>query len=104
MMGTHRAYLELPAEKVGQIYVVLLEGRAPLIFFSGGASGTQPSEASIARDIAVAAGVPAAACVLEENSHSTADNAAFTTPLLRSRGISEVILVSDGYHLLRAQA
>jgi uncharacterized SAM-binding protein YcdF (DUF218 family) len=83
---------------------LFLEGRAPLIFFSGGASGTQPSEASIARDIAVAAGVPATACVLEENSHSTADNAAFTTPLLRSRGISEVILVSDGYHLLRAQA
>ena len=50
------------------------------------------------------AGVPATACVLEDQSHSTHQNAELTVPLLRERGVDEVLLVSDGYHLLRAQA
>ncbi|MBK7862263.1 MAG: YdcF family protein [Archangiaceae bacterium] len=93
--------LQYRAEKAAQLY---LSGRAPLIVFSGGSSGKLPSEASIARDLAVAAGVPPTACLLEDQSHSTAQNAALTAPLLKARGIDEVLLVSDGYHLLRAQA
>ncbi len=93
--------LQRRAERAAELYRA---GRAPLLFFSGGSAGTQPSEASIARDIAVSLGVPAEVCVLEDKSHSTAENAALTVPLLKERGITDVLLVSDGYHLMRAQA
>jgi uncharacterized SAM-binding protein YcdF (DUF218 family) len=93
--------LQYRAQKAAELY---LQGRAPLIIFSGGSARGLPSEASIARDLAVKAGVPASACVLEDQSHSTKENAELSVPLLRERGISEVLLVSDGYHLLRAQA
>jgi len=93
--------LQYRAEKAAELYRA---GRAPLIIFSGGSSRGLPSEASIARALAIAAGVPATACVIEENSHSTHQNAVLTLPLLKERGIDEVILVTDGYHLLRARA
>ena len=48
-------------------------------------------------------GVPAEACLLEEESHSTYDNARFTARLLRERRLSKVIVVSDPYHLYRAR-
>ncbi len=76
---------------------------APLVIFTGGAFGAQPSEARVAQRLALELGVPAAACLLEEESHTTAENARFTAPLLRARGIQQVLLVSDGYHLARAR-
>lgn len=93
------AALHRRAEKAAELY---RRGVAPLLIFTGGGTGTRASEASVARDLAVALGVPAEACVLEEASHSTRQNAELTAPLLRARSIDEVVLVSDGYHLLRA--
>ncbi len=92
--------LQRRAEKGAQLY---LQGVAPLLVFSGGVSGVLPSEASVAREIAVKLGVPREACLLEEGSHSTFQNAQLTAPLLRERKIDEVVLVSDGYHLFRAR-
>ncbi len=93
--------LQYRAEKAAELY---LAGRAPLIIFSGGSARGLPSESSIARDLAISRGVPAAACVLEDQSHSTYENAVLTLPLLKERGIDEVLLVTDGYHLQRASA
>ena len=87
------------AEKAAELY---LQGLAPVVIFSGGAFGALPSEASVARNIAIKLGVPPEVCVLEENSDSTFQNAQLTAPLLQARKIDEVLLVSDGYHLLRA--
>lgn len=97
--GRAAAALQRRAERAAELY---REGLAPLVIFSGGVAGSLPSEASVARDIAVALGVPAGVCVLEENSHDTFQNAQLTAPLLRERKIEEVVLVTDGYHLLRA--
>jgi uncharacterized SAM-binding protein YcdF (DUF218 family) len=88
--------LQRRAEKGAELY---RRGLAPLVIFSGGGL---PSEASVARDIAVKLGVPPEACLLEENSHSTFENAQLTAPLLQQRKIDEVVLVTDGYHLLRS--
>src|SRR5581483_8150125 len=58
--GGHAApALQRRAEMAAQLY---REGRAPLVVFSGGSAGGLPSEASIARDIAVSLGVPAERC------------------------------------------
>lgn len=78
-------------------------GRAPLLLFSGGVGDHPPSEAAVGRQLALAAGVPEEACLVEEESHSTWDNARFTARILRERGINELILVTDPYHLLRAR-
>lgn len=91
--------LQRRAEKAAELY---RQGLAPLMVFSGGVAGALPSEAKVARDIAVKLGVPAEACVLEEGSHSTFQNAQLTAPLLKERQIDEVLLVTDGYHLFRA--
>ena len=55
------------------------------------------------RALAVQLGVPEEACVLEEASHSTAQNARFSAELLRALGARSVVVVSDPYHLLRAR-
>ncbi len=79
------------------------EGRAPRLIFSGGVGENPPSEAEVMRRIARTLGVPDSACLLEEQSHSTYDNARFTAALLRERGLSKAIVVSDPYHLFRAR-
>ena len=76
-----------------------------LILFSGGVGTFGPSEASVARDLAVKLGVQPQQCLLEEQSHSTLQNAVFSLELMRKklpRG-AHVILVSDPYHLPRAR-
>ena len=55
------------------------------------------------RDLAVRLGVPSEACLLEEQSHSTEQNARFSSEVLRSLGARRVVVVSDPYHLLRAR-
>jgi uncharacterized SAM-binding protein YcdF (DUF218 family) len=79
------------------------QGVAPRLLFSGGVGVNPPSEASVMRDVAVRLGVPAEACLLEEQSHSTEQNARFSSALLRSLGAHRVVVVSDPYHLLRAR-
>jgi uncharacterized SAM-binding protein YcdF (DUF218 family) len=52
----------------------------------------------------VAAGVPAAAIVMECQSHSTKQNAQLTVPFLRGESAHRVILVTSWYHSRRAIA
>lgn len=75
------------------------EGAAPLLVFSGGGA---PSEARAALEHARALGVDPAACLLEETSTNTRQNAEHCAPLLRARAVRRVVLVTDGFHLLRA--
>ncbi|ATB50683.1 hypothetical protein MYMAC_006339 [Corallococcus macrosporus DSM 14697] len=78
-------------------------GVAPRLVFSGGVGVNPPSEARVMRALATRMGVPEEACILEEDSHSTEDNARLTAALLRGLGARRVVVVSDPYHLLRAR-
>ncbi|XXF77346.1 YdcF family protein [Myxococcaceae bacterium GXIMD 01537] len=78
-------------------------GLAPRLLFSGGVGVNPPSEASVLRAVAVRLGVPEEACMLEERSHSTEENARYSAQLLRGLGVRRVLVVSDPYHLLRAR-
>jgi uncharacterized SAM-binding protein YcdF (DUF218 family) len=98
--GTPSDALKARAERAAELY---RQGLAPLVVFSGGVGRYPPAEALAARDHALTLGIPPAACAVETDSHSTAENAAFTARVLRARGLSEAILVSDPYHLLRAR-
>lgn len=79
------------------------QGVAPRLLFSGGVGLYPPAEARVMRDLAVRLGVPPEACLTEEQSHSTEQNARFSADVLRSLGARRVVVVSDPYHLLRAR-
>lgn len=55
------------------------------------------------RTLAVAAGVPDAAILVETASSNTAENAFASARLLRQRGARRVVLVSHRLHLPRAR-
>jgi uncharacterized SAM-binding protein YcdF (DUF218 family) len=79
------------------------QGLAPFVICTGGQGDeTVPSEASVACGLVAEAGVPPEALLLEDRSHSTEENALYTAELLAPRGLSAVIVVSDSYHLYRA--
>ena len=80
------------------------QGLAPRVVFTGGVGDNPPSEASAAAGYAATLGLPAEATLLEERSTSTEENAAFAADLLEAQGLaaSRILLVTDGYHTLRA--
>jgi uncharacterized SAM-binding protein YcdF (DUF218 family) len=80
------------------------QGLAPRIVCTGGqGDSTIPSEAQVACGLIAAAGVPASALLREDRSHSTEENALYTAALLAPLGVRRVLIVSDSYHLFRAE-
>jgi uncharacterized SAM-binding protein YcdF (DUF218 family) len=76
---------------------------APLLIFSGAAQDKSgPSNALVMRRMAIDAGVPASAILIEENSANTSQNATNTKELFDSHNIHRIILVTSGYHQRRA--
>lgn len=98
--GEPSAALRARVEKAVALY---RQGLAPRLLFSGGEGVHPPSEARVMLELALGLGVPSEACLLEERSHSTEQNARFSSELLRSLGARRVVVVSDPYHLLRAR-
>jgi len=79
------------------------EGYAPMIICSGGyARWATRSEADGCAEVLRDNGVPAEAIVLEERSRSTEENAVYSQEIMQARGWQSALIVSDGYHLLRA--
>jgi uncharacterized SAM-binding protein YcdF (DUF218 family) len=78
-------------------------GYAPSLILCGGVGNNPPSEAEVMRRIAVGAGVPADALVLEDQSHSTEENLASAKKLMDARGWHSAVIVSDPFHLYRAE-
>ncbi|HEX7137374.1 MAG TPA: YdcF family protein [Vicinamibacterales bacterium] len=54
------------------------------------------------KDALVAAGVPHDRILVETQSRTTRDEAVVVAPILRARGITQVILVTSGLHMRRA--
>ena len=78
-------------------------GYAPYMIFCGGVGDNPPSEAEVMRRIAADAGIPASAMILEDQSHSTEDNLGNAKTLMHERGLKSAIIVSDPFHLYRAE-
>ncbi len=93
-------------------------GAAPVLLLSGGkGSGPGggkgdrvPAEAEVMRDLALAAGVaagvaagaPEGRLVLETESRSTLENARCSARIMRARGWTKALVVTDAVHLPRA--
>lgn len=79
------------------------QGLAPRLVISGGGAG-ETSEAAIGRELALRAGVPESACLIETKSGSTFANAVHSVELLRPLGVTRVFVVTDDFHAFRAAA
>ncbi len=79
-------------------------GIAPMVVVTGGiAEGDTASEAAVSRIYALAAGVPDSAILLENEGRTTAQSLARVARLLKARRIDTVVVVSDPFHVLRAE-
>ena len=78
------------------------EGWRMPVVASGGRQGDRVM-AEIMRDALVAEGVPRESIWLEGESNSTQENAVFRAKLLLPRGIRRIVLVTEAYHMLRAE-
>lgn len=76
-------------------------GAAPVLLLTGGGNGPV-GEAEAMRRLAIAAGVPDEALVLEPTARSTFENAARSAAITRARGWRRVIVVTSWPHLPRA--
>ncbi len=80
------------------------QGYADTILCTGGQAPGQPrSEADACRQVLMWRDVPANAILLEEQSRSTEENALYSRPIIEANGWETVILVSDSYHVFRAE-
>lgn len=78
-------------------------GYAPQLICAGGyATWASRSEADGCAEVLRAHGVPAAAIVVEDASRSTEENAYYAHAIMNAHGWQTALVVSDGYHLLRA--
>jgi uncharacterized SAM-binding protein YcdF (DUF218 family) len=94
-----------PSLRARTLHAVQLyrRGLAPIVIFTGGVGKNPPAESQVAAAMAMRRGVPRSAIFTEETSTSTWQNISNTADICRSLGADSVIVVSDPYHLWRAQ-
>lgn len=102
----------LPSPRVGsdtyercEYAAFLYKNWRPLpILLTGGRSGPdQPPYANTMKQALLKEGIPESAMWQESQSRSTHDNAVYSAQCLRDRGITKIVLVTDAYHMLRAE-
>lgn len=92
-------------ERINHAITLYQDRRVDKIVFTGGTPKKGfMSEAEVGRRYAIKQGIPARNILFENTSRSTYENIRNIRPLLRPNGIRSVIIVSDPYHLARAQA
>lgn len=79
------------------------EGVAPWFVVTGGKlSGDRTTEASVAREYAIANGVPETAIFGEDEAHNTLQSLAAVAGQMQERGLRTAVIVSDPTHMLRS--
>ena len=81
---------------------LLKTGRAPLLVITGGTGDGNCPVADAMADFARELGVPEDRLVIERESRNTWENGERTAPLLASRHVTRLLLVTDRLHMLRA--
>lgn len=79
------------------------QGIGEKIVLSGGPVGWNTTSADIMRRHVLELGVPDSVLVTERESTSTAENASFTLPLVKSLGAGSVVVVTSDYHVRRTR-
>jgi uncharacterized SAM-binding protein YcdF (DUF218 family) len=77
---------------------------AKYIIISGGIDkGADKSEAEVGKDFLISTGVPENAIICEDKSTSTYSNAINCAEISYAKGIKNIILVTERYHIFRAK-
>lgn len=80
------------------------KGVAPIVIVTGGnQAGDNTTEASASADYLLRKGIPDENILREVHGSSTYDSLRDTASFAKDRGITEVVLVTDGFHELRAR-
>ena len=89
--------------RTAQASALWQQGMAEAILCAGGVGLNRTrSEADACAQLLRDEGVPTEVILLEERSRSTEENALYTHEIMQANGWDTAVLVSDGYHLLRA--
>lgn len=89
--------------RTAQAAILYQDGYAPNIICTGGYPINAPrSEANACAELLREEGVPAEVILEEDRSRSTEENAMYTREMMDANGWTTAVVVSDGYHLLRA--
>lgn len=90
--------------RLDQAAALYARGVAPVVVLTGGtAAGDTTSEASVGRIYLRQAGIPAAALLMETTGRTTSESLRSARAVLAARGLDDVVLVSDPFHLFRAR-
>jgi uncharacterized SAM-binding protein YcdF (DUF218 family) len=76
---------------------------APQLVLTGGIKTYPPPEAEIMQKMALAAGIPPETIIVENQARTTQQSAELVGTIARSRGWTNVLIVSDPFHLARAE-
>lgn len=91
-------------QRLNRAHELYADGIAPTIVVTGGKrAGDRCSEAQASADDLRAAGVPDENLLLEVQGRNTWESLAAAARILRERELTDVVLVTDGYHALRVQ-
>lgn len=92
-------------ERINHAIWLYQNGTVDMIIFTGGVGWNDArSEAEVARQYALAQGVPAAAILVETTSVSTLENLINAQQIALSHNLHSFLLVSTPYHMKRAMA
>jgi vancomycin permeability regulator SanA len=78
------------------------QGYAPYLLLSGGLGRYPPEEAEVMRRLAVEAGIPQEALILDKEAHSTWESMEKAQEIMGQEGWETAIIVSDPFHIQRA--
>jgi uncharacterized SAM-binding protein YcdF (DUF218 family) len=78
------------------------EGYAPYLILTGGLGRYPPEEAEVMRRLAVEAGIPQEALILDKEAHSTWESMEKAQQIMEQQGWDTALVVSDPFHLQRA--
>lgn len=78
------------------------EGYAPYLLLSGGLGRHPPEEAEVMRRLAVAAGLPEQALILDQEASSTRESVTNAGVIMQDQGWQTALIVSDPFHIQRA--
>lgn len=78
------------------------QGRVSHVICCGGLGRFPPREAEVMRQICLEEGLPDAAVLMEDQSHTTIENFANIRPILAGLGQPDLLIVTDAYHKWRA--
>ena len=92
-------------ERINHAIALYQSHRVGKIVFTGGTPKKgYMTEAEVGRRYALKQGIPAKNILFENTSRNTYENLRNIKPILRANSVDSIIIVSDPYHLARAQA